>query len=86
MVSKYVFSCFNFQISDGYTDRDPDGVVNNIIKMSVGRPIHCISVVDKTAELPSTAKSFLENLSICSRGSYHIVNINRLGDVDKVNF
>lgn len=75
---------FQFQISDGYTDRDPDGVVNNIIKMSAGRPVHCISVVDKSGELPSTAKSFLENLSICSRGSYHIVNINRLGDIDKV--
>ena len=65
-------------------DQEPSEIVYKISKISRGRPLHCITVTDGSAEVPVISRTFLEDLSLNTRGSFHIVQVSRLGDVKKV--
>ena len=67
-------------------DQEPNEIVHKITRASRGRPLHCITVSDGPAEHPLVAKTFLEDLALNTRGSFHVVQVSRLGDVKKVKF
>lgn len=73
------------KVTDGMPDQEPSEIVYKITKASRGRPLHCLSVTDGSAEVPTVARTFLEDISLNTRGSFHVVEISRLGDVKKVN-
>jgi len=73
-------------MTDGMPDQEPSEIVYKISKASRGRPLHCITVTDSSAELPIVSRTFLEDLALNTRGSFHVVQVSRLGDVKKVSW
>ncbi|CAK8693273.1 unnamed protein product [Clavelina lepadiformis] len=74
-----------YLLTDGMPDQEPGEIVHRVIKASHGRPVHCITVTDRSDELPLISRTFLEDLSLNTRGSFHIVEVSHLGNVKKVN-
>ncbi|XP_078482121.1 uncharacterized protein LOC100181394 [Ciona intestinalis] len=74
-----------YLVTDGMPDQNPEEIIHRITKASYGRPVHCIAVSTGVGDLPLSSTTFLENLAIETRGSFHVVQVGRLGDVNKVN-
>jgi len=65
-------------------DHEPNEIVYKVSKANHGRPVHCISVSERGRDVPTASKLFLEQLAMNTRGSFHIVSLTNVGDVNKV--
>ncbi|OWF44512.1 uncharacterized protein LOC110458274 [Mizuhopecten yessoensis] len=72
-----------YLVTDGLPDQHPVDILDQVTNAVRGRPIHCIYLCAEDA-MDTSAIEFLEDLSVESYGSFHIVSLTQHGCVERV--
>jgi len=72
-----------YLVTDGLPDQHPVDILDQVSNASRGRPIHCIYLCTEDT-MDTAAVEFLEDLSVESYGSFHIITITQHGCVERI--
>ncbi|XP_069103634.1 uncharacterized protein [Argopecten irradians] len=72
-----------YLVTDGLPDQHPVDILDQVTNAVRGRPIHCIYLCTEEA-MDTAAIEFLEDLSVESYGSFHIVTLTQHGCVERI--
>ena len=71
-----------YLVTDGLPDTFAEDILDTVIGVTNGRPIHCIYLTGEKAE--TAAVEFLEDLAVESFGSFHIASLTTHGCVERI--
>ena len=71
-----------YLVTDSLPEQHRTDILDEIVTLSNGRPVHCICITDSVPETALT--DFLEDLSIETYGTLHIVQVSTHGYVERV--
>ncbi|XP_060072510.1 uncharacterized protein LOC132552362 [Ylistrum balloti] len=72
-----------YLVTDGLPDQHPVDILDQVTNAVRGRPIHCIYLCSEDA-MDTSAIEFLEDLSVESYGSFHIITLTQHGCVERI--
>ncbi|XP_033739504.1 golgin subfamily A member 6-like protein 1 [Pecten maximus] len=72
-----------YLVTDGLPDQHPVDILDQVTNAVRGRPIHCIYLCAEDT-MDTSAIEFLEDLSVESYGSFHIITLTQHGCVERI--
>ncbi|XP_064627761.1 uncharacterized protein LOC135487663 [Lineus longissimus] len=72
-----------YLVTDGLPDQHRDDILDNIVPISRGRPVHCIFIPGRGSDAPAV-EDLLRSLAMETYGSLEIMNLENHGLMDRV--
>lgn len=72
-----------YLVTDGLPDQHPVDILDHVGNAARGRPFHCIYLCTEES-MDTAAIEFLEDLSVESYGSFHVITLTQHGCVERI--
>ena len=69
-------------VTDGLPDQPPEVILQHVSVAGHNRPVHCIYLTGTDTDTP--AFDFLQSLAIETAGTFHLISVSQMGQVERV--